>query len=37
MIFGKLFRNDPLTIWLALGGVAIAAGILLVTRRENPD
>jgi drug/metabolite transporter (DMT)-like permease len=34
MFFGHLFRNDPLTIWLALGGLAIAAGILLVTRGE---
>ncbi len=34
MLFGKLFREDPLTAWLALGGLAIAAGIVMVTRRE---
>jgi drug/metabolite transporter (DMT)-like permease len=38
MLLGKLFRNDPLTVWLALGGVAIVAGILLVTRKgEGQD
>ncbi len=36
LLFGKLFRNDPLTLWLALGGAAIAGGILLVTRGDNP-
>lgn len=32
MLFGNLFRGDPLTLWLAIGGLAIALGILLVTR-----
>jgi drug/metabolite transporter (DMT)-like permease len=35
MLFGNLFRGDPLTLWLAAGGAAIALGILLVTR-EGP-
>jgi drug/metabolite transporter (DMT)-like permease len=32
MLFGRLMRDDALTVWLALGGVGIALGILLVTR-----
>ena len=32
ILFGHLFRNDPLSLWLVLGSVAIAMGILLVTR-----
>lgn len=35
MCFGNLFRNDPLTLWLAAGAGCIAAGILLVTRSDD--
>jgi drug/metabolite transporter (DMT)-like permease len=37
MLFGNWFRHDPLSVWLALGGAAIAVGILLVTRRGAAD
>ena len=36
MLFGRLMRDDALTPWLALGGLAIALGILLVTRENSP-
>ena len=36
MIFGNWFRGDPMTLWLVVGGVGIALGILLVTR-ESPS
>jgi drug/metabolite transporter (DMT)-like permease len=34
MLFGRLFRDDPLTLGLAAGGLAIGIGILLVTRQD---
>jgi drug/metabolite transporter (DMT)-like permease len=35
MIFGNVFRGDPMTVWLVVGGLAIALGILLVTRESD--
>lgn len=37
MFFGGLFRGDPLTLWLAIGGAAIAGGIILVTRGDASE
>ena len=34
MAFGVWLRDDPMTIELALGGVLVAAGIVLVTRAD---
>lgn len=34
MVFGRLFRDDPMTSSLVAGGAAIAMGILLVTRER---
>jgi drug/metabolite transporter (DMT)-like permease len=34
MVFGRLFRDDPMTSSLVAGGAAIALGILLVTRER---
>jgi len=35
MVFGVWLRGDPLTFELALGGVLVAAGIVLVTRADR--
>lgn len=35
MAFGIWLRGDPMTVSLALGGAAVAAGIVLVTRAEG--
>lgn len=34
MAFGIWLRGDPMTVSLAIGGLAVAAGIVLVTRAE---
>lgn len=35
MFFGAWFRGDPLTLELAVGALAVAAGIVLVTRADR--
>jgi len=35
--YAVLLRGDPLSGWLAVAGVAVAAGIVLVNRRERND
>lgn len=35
MVFGAWFRGDPLTNWLLIGGLAVALGIVLVTRADT--
>ena len=35
MAFGIWLRGDPMTLSLALGGIAVAVGIVLVTRAEG--
>lgn len=36
IVFGSLFRGDPVGLLLALGGLAVAVGIFLVTREPSP-
>lgn len=35
MLFGIWLRGDPMTVSLAIGGTAVAAGIVLVTRADG--
>lgn len=35
MLFGILLRGDPMTVSLAIGGMAVAGGIVLVTRADG--
>lgn len=34
MLLGMLLRGDRMTLWLAIAGIAVAAGIYLVNRRS---
>ena len=35
IFFGAWFRGDPLTMWLLIGGLAVAAGIFIVTTADD--